>query len=185
MSVTAVPIAPIAKGSMLKLWICLALVAAVAGFAAWAGTSKQVKGCSARNFAQKGASAPVGLPSGLYFQTLTLGQGPKPTEADVVLVNYKGTLVKGTLFDEGQRTPFPVQGMIPGFTEGLKQMQAGGSYQLCIPPELGYGDKSPTPKIPANATLIFNVDLLDFRSMAEIQAAQAQMQGGGAVPPGH
>jgi FKBP-type peptidyl-prolyl cis-trans isomerase FkpA len=168
MSVTAVPIPPVEKGSLVKLWGGLALAVLVAGGVAWAGTS--------------GAGGSAGgcttvTASGLGITTVKAGNGAKPTATDVVLVNYKGRLAAdGKEFDKGERVPFPVDGLVPGFTEGLKQMQKDGSYKLCIPAALGYGDKAQGP-IPANADLIFDVDLIDFKSMAEIQAMQAQMQG--------
>jgi len=186
---TAVPLNPIKKGSLTRLWIGIGAAILAAGGLAWAGTSSPSgSACSAGDFA-KGAK-PETTASGLMMQTLTPGQGAKPTDTDVVLVDYKGSLRGGAQFDEGQRTPFPVSGMIPGFTEGLKLMQSGGSYRLCIPSALGYGAQSPSPKIPANSALFFDVSLLDFRSQAEIQAMQMQMQqqaqgaGAGVPTPG-
>jgi FKBP-type peptidyl-prolyl cis-trans isomerase FkpA len=100
-----------------------------------------------------------------------------------VLVNYTGALTDGKQFDSGQRTPFQVQGLVPGFSEALKLMQRGGSYKICIPPALGYGAQA-NERIPANSTLLFDVDLLDFKSMAEVQAMQQQVQqqGGAGAP---
>jgi FKBP-type peptidyl-prolyl cis-trans isomerase FkpA len=175
MSVTAVPIPPAEKGSLLKLWGGLALAVAIAGGVAWAGTGGGSSGACDMTTA-----------SGLGFSTVKQGKGPKPTDTDVVLVNYKGRLAAdGKEFDAGQRVPFPVEGLVPGFTEGLKMMQKDGSYKLCIPAALGYGDQA-NPSIPANSDLEFDVDLIDFRSMAEIQAMQQQMQqqqGAGQAPP--
>jgi FKBP-type peptidyl-prolyl cis-trans isomerase FkpA len=191
MSVTAVPIAPIAKGSMTKLWIGVALVVAVAGTAAYVGAAKPsaIAGKAdtflAWHAKQRGV---VAMTSGLQYQVLKAGDGPKPTDADVVLVNYKGALRNGAVFDQAERAPFPVQGVVPGFSEGLKQMQKGGKYRLWIPAALGYGDQSPTPKIPNGSMLVFDVELLDFKSEAEIRAMQQmqqQQQGAGAPPPGH
>lgn len=174
MSVTAVPIPPTEKGSLVKLWGGLALAVAIAGGVAWAGT---------------GTGAPPGgcktvTASGLGMSTVKAGKGAKPTDTDVVLVNYKGRLASdGKEFDAGQRVPFPVSGLVPGFTEGLKLMQKDGSYKLCIPAALGYGAQA-NERIPANSDLIFDVDLVDFRSMAEIQAMQQQMQQQGQAPGG-
>lgn len=151
-----------------------------AGGMAWAGTGGggSVGGCK------------VTTASGLGWSEIKPGTGEKPTGADVVLVNYKGTLADGKEFDKGEKTPFPVAQVVPGFSEGLMLMQKGGSYRLCIPAALGYGEKGAGP-IPPNAPLVFDVDLLDFRSMAELQAAQQQLQlqqqGGaphGEMPPG-
>lgn len=186
MSVTTVPIQPVPKSSLVTLWGGVALAVVIAGGAAWWGTANAVgTGCSGVSFA-KDAGAVETTATGLTVQTLKAGTGAKPADSDVVLVNYKGSLADGTEFDAGQRVPFPVQGLVPGFTEGLKLMQRGGSYKMCIPSALGYGAQA-NERIPANSTLVFEVDLLDFKSMAEIQAMQRQMQqqgGAGALPPG-
>jgi FKBP-type peptidyl-prolyl cis-trans isomerase FkpA len=174
MSVTTVPIPPVEKGSLVKLWGGLALAVAIAGGVAWAGTGG----------ASSGGCKTV-TASGLGISTVKAGKGTKPTDTDVVLVNYKGRLATdGKEFDAGQRVPFPVSGLVPGFTEGLKLMQKDGSYKLCIPAALGYGAQA-NERIPANSDLVFDVDLIDFRSMAEIQAMQqqGQAQGGGEAMP--
>jgi FKBP-type peptidyl-prolyl cis-trans isomerase FkpA len=179
--ITAVPIRPIAKGSVTRLWVGIVAAVAVAGGLAWAGTSAPAPGmCSRSDF--KGP-APVTTASGVIFQTLTAGKGPKPTDSDIALVDYKGTLRNKTVFDQNQRTPLPVAGMIPGFTEALKLMQAGGKYRFCIPAKLAYAEKSPSAAIPANSPLMFDVTLLDFRSQAEVQMMQQQMQQQGMAPP--
>ena len=193
MSVTTVPIQPIEKGSLAKLWGGVALAVLIAGGAAWWGTEKAASGdCSAKAFAAGGkdASEIERTQSGLRFQTIKTGNGPKPTDTDVVLVGYKGTLADGKEFDSNPRAAFPVQGLVPGFSEALKMMQRGGSYKLCLPPALGYGTQA-NERIPANSTLLFYVDLIDFKSMAEVQALQQQqMQQQGAegapgeLPPG-
>ncbi|MFM9853770.1 MAG: FKBP-type peptidyl-prolyl cis-trans isomerase [Sphingomonadaceae bacterium] len=185
MSVTAVPLQPTPKGTLTKLFVGVGLAVLAAGGLAWVGTANAVGAqCGANAFAAvKGKTlAPVTTATGLMYQIITPGSGPTPTDADVALVNYKGRLTNGKEFDANQKTPFPVTGVIPGFTEGLKIMQRGGSYRLCIPAALGYGAVA-NERIPANSTLIFDVDLLDFRSMAEIQAMQQQLQQQGGVPP--
>jgi FKBP-type peptidyl-prolyl cis-trans isomerase FkpA len=183
--ITAVPIRPVKKGALTRLWLGVGAACVIAGGLAWAGTSKVVNtACSVREF--KGAK-PVTTASGLMIQTRKAGSGANPTDADITLVDYKGSLRDGKVFDQNQRTPLPVAGMIPGFTEALKLMQAGGEYRICIPPALGYGAKESGP-IPANSMLFFDVTLLDFRSQQEIQAMQQQMQQmqqqGGAQPGG-
>lgn len=191
MSVTTVPIPPIEKGSLAKLWGGVALAVLIAGGAAWWGTEKAVTGaCSSGAFALegKGVSEVERTESGLQFQTVRAGTGAMPTDADVVLVSYKGTLAGGKEFDSNPRAAFPVQGLVPGFSEALKKMQRGGSYKLCIPPALGYGAQA-NERIPANSTLLFDVDLIDFKSMAEVQALQQQQQmqqqgAPGELPPG-
>ncbi len=190
MSTTAVPLQPTPNGVMTKLWLGVAACAVLAGGLAWAGTRDQVVGgsCGAKAFVRGGgASAPITTPSGLRFQTVKVGEGERPTDADVTLVGYKGTLTNGKQFDANERAPLPVAQVVPGFSEALKMMQRGGSYRLCIPPKLGYGDHVPPGgPIPANATLLFAVELQDFKSMQEIQAqmqqmrAQQQLQGGAA-----
>ena len=182
--VTQVPQQPVAKGTMTRLWIGIAATCVAAAGLAWAGTAK-VSGtaCSTRDF--KGAR-PVTTPTGLMFQTLKAGKGASPTDTDVTLVDYKGTLRGGKQFDANQRTPLPVSGMIPGFTEALKMMQVGGSYKFCIPPAIGYGATA-NERIPANSVLFFEVNLLDYKSQAEIEAMQRQMQqmqAQGQLPPG-
>lgn len=178
MSNSTVPIAPIAKGSMLKLWGGVAVVLAVAGGLAWSGTAKAVgQSCSTAEMLPpgKGVQAFEVTPSGLHFQVRKAGSGASPTEADVALINYKGTLQNGNEFDSNQQTPLEVAKVVPGFSEALMKMQRGGSYRMCIPPTLGYGAQEAGP-IPANSILIFDVDLLDFKSAAELQMMQQMMQ---------
>lgn len=179
--VTAVPLRPIAKGSVTRLALGIGAAVLIAGGLAWAGTQTTAPGmCSRADFGKGGPLLTTA--SGLIFQTLTPGKGPSPTDADVTLVDYKGSLRNKTVFDQNQRTPLPVTGMIPGFSEALKMMQTGGRYRFCIPAAQGYGAKATGP-IPANSALMFDVSLLDFKSQAEIQAMQQQMQMQGMVPP--
>ncbi len=183
--ITAVPLRPVKKGAVTRLWIGVGAAVLAAAGLAWAGTSKTVgAACSTRDFT---GAKPVATASGVMIQTVKPGAGNSPTDTDVVLVDYKGSLRGGKEFDAGQRVPFPVQGMIPGFTEALKTMQTGGQYKICIPPAQGYGATA-NERIPANSVLFFDVTMLDFRSQAEIQAMQAQMQQmqaqGQQLPPG-
>jgi FKBP-type peptidyl-prolyl cis-trans isomerase FkpA len=182
--VTAVPIRPVKPGALTRLWLGVGAACVVSLGLAWAGTQTVAgNACSVRDF--KGAK-PVTTASGLMFQTIKPGTGNSPTDTDVTLVSYKGSLRDGKVFDENPRAPLPVAGMIPGFTEALKLMKTGGEYRFCIPPAIGYGDKMTGP-IPANSTLFFDVTLLDFRSQAEIEAMQQQMQQmqqQGKLPPG-
>lgn len=99
---------------------------------------------------------------GLTYTVIKAGKGDKPSADSKVKVNYKGMLTAdGTKFDEGKGTEFKVGGVIPGFAQGLQLMQPGGSYRLCIPSKLGYGEAGTGP-IPANADLVFEVELLSF-----------------------
>ncbi len=163
MSVTRVPIHPIKKGSMLKLWLGIFIAVAVAAALAWTGV--------------RALPAVETTASGLQITTLEPGEGPSPVDGDVTLVSYEGRLPDNTVFDAAEQQAMPVSGVVPGFSEGLKKMQKGGKYRLKIPSELGYGATPPPGSpIPANADLTFDVELLDFKSEAEIRAMQQQMQ---------
>ncbi|WP_245964318.1 FKBP-type peptidyl-prolyl cis-trans isomerase [Sphingorhabdus wooponensis] len=99
---------------------------------------------------------------GLSYTVIKPGNDDRPNAESKVTVNYKGMLsADGTEFDSGQAAQFSVGGVIPGFAQGLQLMQVGGSYRLCIPAALGYGAAGTGP-IPANADLVFEVDLLSF-----------------------
>jgi FKBP-type peptidyl-prolyl cis-trans isomerase FklB len=109
----------------------------------------------------------VTLPSGLQYKILKTGDGRKPTEADTVECNYRGTLINGTEFDSSYRTgkpaTFKVTGLIAGWTEALKLMPAGSKWQLFIPPQLAYGERGAGGAIGPNATLIFELELLSIK----------------------
>lgn len=102
--------------------------------------------------------------SGLQYEILTEGAGPKPTARDTVTVHYKGALTSGKVFDSsydrGAPISFPLNGVIKGWTEGLQLMSVGAKYRLTIPANLGYGAAGAGGAIPPNATLIFEVELL-------------------------
>lgn len=100
-------------------------------------------------------------PSGLVFIVLNPGQGDLPTEADTVELTYTARLSSGELFDEStEPVQFPVEGLVPGFSEGLCLMQPGGSYRLVIPAELGYGAQGVPGVIPGGAALDFTVNFI-------------------------
>lgn len=105
--------------------------------------------------------------SGLLYQVEKPGAGAAPKDSDTVVVNYKGTLTDGTEFDNsytrGEPLSFRLDGVIPGWTEGLKHIKKGGKIKLVIPPALAYG-KTGVPGIPANSTLVFDVELLDVKA---------------------
>lgn len=109
----------------------------------------------------------VTLPDGLQYKVLVDGQGPKPTLNDTVVVNYSGKLIDGTEFDSsykrGQPATFPVNGVIPGWTEALQLMKAGSTWELYIPASLAYGQEGMPPVIGPNQTLIFKVDLIEVK----------------------
>jgi len=107
-------------------------------------------------------------PSGLGYTMLRTGTGAKPAADATVLVNYIGYLsATGAVFDQGMQTPMPVGGVIPGFSQGLQLLAKGGIARLCIPASMGYGTQA-AGSIPANSDLVFQVELLDFRTAAEM-----------------
>ena len=168
-----VPLQPIARGSLTKLWLGVLIALLIGGGIAWAARSE-----------------------GVRVETLTAGTGPMPAPTDVVLVNYVGKLTDGTQFDKGDRVPMSLDQVVPGFGEGITRMQKGGKYRLTIPAGKAYGaEEKRNPQtgqvvIPANSDLVFDVDLLDFKTRAEIMQQQQmmqqlqQMQGGAPGGPG-
>ncbi|MDF8332601.1 FKBP-type peptidyl-prolyl cis-trans isomerase [Novosphingobium cyanobacteriorum] len=119
--------------------------------------------------------------SGLGYTVLKDATGPKAAKGDFVLVNYIGYLAaNGQVFDQNMTTPFQSDSVIPGFSEGLGMMPRGSIYRLCIPAALGYGAKGAGDGIPANADLVFQVELLDSKTEAEVAAMRSQAQQGGA-----
>lgn len=184
--ITRVPIQPVAKGSLTKLWIGVILAVLVGAGLAWAA-----------------------VPRGLDVDVVQAGTGPTPKEGEVIFVKYKGMLAAdGTVFEDAQASPFPVKGlfpegnpflfekgqMIPGFYEGLKNVQKGGKYEIFIPADMAYG-ASPPPQspIPPNADLKFEIEVTDILSRATVERnlqllrnqMQAQMgEQGGAAPEG-
>ncbi len=114
--------------------------------------------------ANKQKSGVTTTSSGLQYEVLTEGTGPKPTAANKVTCHYHGTLIDGTIFDSsvqrGQPATFPLQAVIKGWTEGVPLMNLGSKYRFFIPSELGYGDRQVSAQIGPNSTLIFDVELL-------------------------
>lgn len=112
-------------------------------------------------------------PSGLRYEILNPGTGPNPKPTDTVRVNYEGKLIDGTVFDSsykrGQPAEFTLDGVIPGWTEGIQKIAKGGKIRLYIPPDLAYGDQG-RPGIPPGAALIFDVELLDIKPAAPAPA---------------
>ncbi len=103
--------------------------------------------------------------SGLQYEVITQGDGPKPSDTSNVTVHYEGTLINGEVFDSsydnGEPVSFNLNGVIPGWTEGLQLMPVGSTYKLYIPSNLGYGPKETGP-IPGNSVLIFKVELISI-----------------------
>jgi FKBP-type peptidyl-prolyl cis-trans isomerase len=119
----------------------------------------------------------VNTPEGLSYTVIKAGKGEKPGADAKVEVNYSGRLkADGSEFDSGRATKFKVGGVIPGFAQGLKLMQPGGTYRFCIPAALGYGDAG-KGSIPANADLVFEVDLLSFTNPPPRPVIPAEARG--------
>ena len=185
--VTRVPLKPVSRGSLVMLFLGIVIGLAIAAAFAW-----------------------WTAPAGVSVDTVRAGTGDHPTEADVVFVHYTGKLEDGTVFDQSQPIPLPVEGilpegtplplenMVPGFREAALQMQRGGKYKVEIPAEKAYGAEGRiNPQtgegVPPNADLSFDIELVDFMPMAEVerrfamlQQMMAQQQGqageGGAAP---
>jgi FKBP-type peptidyl-prolyl cis-trans isomerase FkpA len=198
-SITAVPLQPVKRSVLVYLWVGIAIAVLGAFALAWMGPVDPVSSFLAKN---RGAPGVIQTASGLQYEILTPGKsGVSPTDTDVALINYEGKLIDGTTFDKSQQpTPLAVraadgkgtQGIVPGFSEGLKLMTKGAKYRLWIKPSLGYGDKANGP-IPPHSVLVFDVELVDFlsesviRQMQMQQQMQQQQQGGaagGGMPPG-
>jgi FKBP-type peptidyl-prolyl cis-trans isomerase len=116
------------------------------------------------------------LPSGLQYKVITEGTGNTPTADDKVKTHYRGTLIDGTEFDSSYKrnkpAEFPVKGVIKGWTEALQLMKEGGKWELYIPADLAYGQRG-RPSIPANSTLIFEIELLEIVKAEPADKAKA------------
>lgn len=103
-------------------------------------------------------------PSGLLYTPIKVGTGASPRSIDTVSVHYRGTLTDGREFDSsharGMPAEFPLNGVIKCWTEGVGKMKVGGKAKLVCPPEIAYGTKGAQPRIPPNAVLVFDVELL-------------------------
>lgn len=104
--------------------------------------------------------------SGLQYEVLREADGPSPTTDDRVVIHYRGTLTDGTQFDSsydrGEPSTFPVSGVIPGFGEALQLMSVGSQIRVTIPPDLAYGSTGAGDAVPPDATLIFEIELLEI-----------------------
>ena len=174
--ISRVPLQPIGKGSLTRLWLGVAAAVLVAAGVAWAASP---------DFDL--------LTGGVTIETIEAGEGGSPAVTDFALVNYRGTLPDGTVFDEGEQVPMAVNQVVPGFSTALQAMQPGGRYRVLIPAEQAYGEAGGGP-IPPNTDLTFEVDLIEYRTREEVMQMQQQMmqqqmmqqmlQGQGSAPGG-
>ena len=141
----------------------------IQGFATERGVrvAGREKASSAAYLAKAGAEAgSVKTESGLIYREVRAGSGESPKATDTVKVNYRGTLVNGTEFDSSYKrnepAEFPLNGVIPCWTEGVQKMKIGGKSTLVCPSSLAYGDQG-RPSIPGGATLIFDIELLEVK----------------------
>lgn len=108
--------------------------------------------------------------SGLQHEVVKKADGAQPKATDVVTVHYEGKLTDGSVFDSsverGSPIDLPVNGVIPGWVEGLQLMHVGEKYKLYIPSELAYGEQSTKPAIPANSVLVFDLELIAIKDAA-------------------
>ncbi|MDB5669927.1 MAG: FKBP-type peptidyl-prolyl cis-trans isomerase [Alphaproteobacteria bacterium] len=190
MSVTAVPIRPIQKGSVLKLWLGLALLVALAALLAWAGTA---------------SFQTVTTASGVRIETVRPGVGAKITKNDVIMLHYKLHVnsLTAPVVQDSNESPRPflttTDGVYPGFSEGLQTMRPSGSYVLTLPPGTHVQQQIPQAPFTPRDTLVFEIDVLQvergaaqkFMEMQRMQALQQmqqmqqmQSQGGGGAPGG-
>jgi len=160
--VTRVPLQPISRGSLVMLFVGIVIGLLIAAAFAW-----------------------FTAPKGVSVDEIRAGTGDNPAATDVVFVHYTGKLADGTVFDQSQPLPLPVEGilpegtplplenMVPGFREAALQMQRGGKYTVEIPADKAYGAEGRmNPQtgegVPPNADLIFEIELVDFMPMAEV-----------------
>jgi len=177
--VTRVPLQPIEKGSVLKIWLGVIALLVIGIGAAWAM-----------------------VPRGVAIETLAAGSGASPAKTDIAQVNYVGKFANGEEFGRQDGVWIPADaelGVIKGMADSLQKMQKGGKYRVEIPSAFGYGSK-PFPEegkamIPANSDLVFEVEMLDYMpmqqfqirqqmQMQQMQQMQQQMQGGAGGPGG-
>ncbi|MEO6114567.1 MAG: FKBP-type peptidyl-prolyl cis-trans isomerase [Sphingomicrobium sp.] len=156
MSVTQVPLRPTARGSLVKLWLAIAVLVAVAYGIAMMGAGKLVS---------------------VEVDTVTAGTGPTISEMDGVIIEYTGRTEDGTVFDttDGRGpAPFLVAQVVPGFREALTRMQSGGRYKIVIPGRLAYGATPPPGgPIKPNEDLSFDVHVLQVVPNAALSAGAA------------
>ncbi len=152
---------PISVRTFLKAAAAALLALSAAGCAPTSAEAERNRQESAKFLEQNRQQPGIATTaSGLQYQVLKEGSGLAPKATDMVRVNYRGSLWSGKEFDQGEGISFPLDRVIPGWTEGLQLMKEGAKYRFYIPPELGYGDRGAGRAIPPNAALVFEVDLL-------------------------
>jgi FKBP-type peptidyl-prolyl cis-trans isomerase len=152
--------------------------------AAAAENAKQGDAFRAANQAKKGVTT---LPSGLQYEVLQAGSGPKPKATDRVRVHYKGTLPDGTVFDSsydrGEPAVFPVNAVISGWTEALQLMPVGSKWRIVLPPAIAYAERGAGNRIGPNSTLVFEVELLAIEPPEAAAPATPETSEQGETPP--
>lgn len=150
------------------------VVLAVVGLLVYTGTQAQVDAVRQTDLAfladNKDKPGVISTNSGLQYKVITEGKGPRPTAQDTVLVHYEGKLIDGTVFDSsysrGQPAAFPLNQVIPGWTEGVQLMTVGSKYHFVVPPQLAYGAQGAGGVIPPGAVLEFDIELLAVKPAA-------------------
>jgi len=143
----------------MKKLLCLAALACTLPFA----SAQTANGTPAAVAKDKGA---VTTASGLVYASIKEGKGPSPASIDTVKVHYRGTFLDGKEFDSSYKrnepTSFPLNRVIPCWTEGVQRMKVGGKAKLTCPPSIAYGERGAGGVIPPNATLQFEIELLEI-----------------------
>lgn len=179
--VTAVPLRPVGKRGVVALWAGVAILIAAGIGGAYAATRAPAMAAMAAPQFMAANAKHHGVhttASGLEYRVIKPGAGATPTPADVVQVDYRGTLTNGVEFDAsklGQPVAMPVARVVPGFSEALMLMPKGSTYRVWLPPQLAYGDHDTGP-IPANSVLVFDITMHDFMTMPAGMAEQGAPQ---------
>lgn len=170
---TATPNAAENSGGAMRWLVAAAVILIIVAIGVFAGTQTQVAAVRKDDvkFMAENAKKPgvVTTSSGLQYEIIRAGSGPKPARTDTVLVHYEGRLVDAarTVFDSsyqrGQPAAFPLDQVIPGWTEGVQLMPTGSKYRFVVPPALAYGAKGAGGVIPPGAVLEFDIELLAVR----------------------